>query len=84
VSRATSFAFAQRIFPEPIGKGGALIEGLKLAPAADVIGYVDADGASPPRALHELIKRIDQADCVIGSRWLQARSCTRRKPGCAV
>jgi glycosyltransferase involved in cell wall biosynthesis len=57
-------------FPEPIGKGGALIEGLKLAPAADVIGYVDADGASPPRALHELIKRIDQADCVIGSRWL--------------
>lgn len=57
-------------FPDPIGKGGALIEGLKLAPAADVIGYVDADGASPPRALHALIKLIGQADCVIGSRWL--------------
>ncbi len=57
-------------FPEPIGKGGALIEGLKLAPRADVIGYVDADGATPPRALHELVRRIDQADCVIGSRWL--------------
>jgi glycosyltransferase involved in cell wall biosynthesis len=57
-------------FPEAIGKGGALIEGLKLAPLADTIGYVDADGATPPRAFHELARRIDQADCVIGSRWL--------------
>lgn len=57
-------------FPEPIGKGGALIEGLKLAPQADVVGYVDADGASPPRALHELLGRLGEADCVIGSRWL--------------
>lgn len=57
-------------YPDPIGKGGALIEGLRLAPLVDVIGYVDADGASPPRALHELVKLIGQADCVIGSRWL--------------
>jgi glycosyltransferase involved in cell wall biosynthesis len=71
-------------FPDPIGKGGALIEGLRLAPTADVIGYVDADGATPPRALHALIKLIDQADCVIGSRWLpgailhQAQTTLRR------
>jgi glycosyltransferase involved in cell wall biosynthesis len=32
--------------PAPIGKGGALIEGMKLAPLADLIGYVDADGPS--------------------------------------
>lgn len=57
-------------FPEPIGKGGALIEGLKLAPLADIIGYVDADGATPPHAFHDLVRRIDLADCVIGSRWL--------------
>jgi glycosyltransferase involved in cell wall biosynthesis len=57
-------------FPAAIGKGGALIEGLKLAPLADVIGYVDADGATPPRALHDLVKHIGEADCVIGSRWL--------------
>ncbi len=57
-------------FREPIGKGGALIEGLKLAPLADVIGYVDADGATPPAAFHDLLKRIPEADCVIGSRWL--------------
>jgi glycosyltransferase involved in cell wall biosynthesis len=57
-------------FPDPIGKGGALIEGMKLAPTADVVGYVDADGASPPHALHDLVKMIHKADCVIGSRWL--------------
>ena len=56
-------------FPEAIGKGGALIEGLKLAPLADIIGYVDADGATPPHAFHDLARRIDEADCVIGSRW---------------
>jgi glycosyltransferase involved in cell wall biosynthesis len=57
-------------FPDRIGKGGALIEGLKLAPLADLIGYVDADGATAPRAFHDLVKRIGEADCVIGSRWL--------------
>jgi glycosyltransferase involved in cell wall biosynthesis len=58
-------------FRDPIGKGGALIEGLKLAPLADLIGYVDADGASPPHALHALIQRMGKADCVVGSRWLR-------------
>ncbi|HWX19935.1 MAG TPA: glycosyltransferase [Candidatus Binatia bacterium] len=57
-------------FPEAIGKGGALIEGLKLAPLADLIGYVDADGATPPEAFYDLVKRTAEADCVIGSRWL--------------
>jgi len=57
-------------FADPIGKGGALIEGLKLAPLADLIGYVDADGATPPAAFHALVKLSDRADCVIGSRWM--------------
>jgi glycosyltransferase involved in cell wall biosynthesis len=57
-------------FPAPIGKGGALIEGLRLAPRADLIGYVDADGSTAPPAFLELIRRARDADCVIGSRWL--------------
>jgi len=57
-------------FAAPIGKGGALIEGLKLAPLADLIGYVDADGATGPQAFHDLVKLHDKADCIIGSRWL--------------
>ena len=57
-------------FSDAIGKGGALIEGLRLAPLADLIGYVDADGATPPHAFHDLVKHGGEADCVIGSRWL--------------
>lgn len=57
-------------FPDPIGKGGALIEGLKLAQFSDLIGYVDADGATPPHAFHELVLKMGDADCAIGSRWL--------------
>jgi glycosyltransferase involved in cell wall biosynthesis len=57
-------------FPAPIGKGGALIEGLKLAPSADLIGYVDADGATAPGAFFDLVKHCTEVDCAIGSRWL--------------
>lgn len=59
-------------YPDAIGKGGALIEGLKLAPLADLIGYVDADGATSPATFHGLVKHLDNtgADCIIGSRWL--------------
>src|ERR1035438_3589094 len=57
-------------FKERIGKGGALIEGLKLASFGDLIGYVDADGATTPRAFLDLVRHIGDADCVVGSRWL--------------
>jgi glycosyltransferase involved in cell wall biosynthesis len=71
-------------FKQPIGKGGALIEGFKLASQGELIGYVDADGATPPHALLELVKNMNEADCVIGSRWLpdsvihQAQAGSRR------
>jgi glycosyltransferase involved in cell wall biosynthesis len=57
-------------FAEPIGKGGALIEGLKLSIHAELIGFVDADGATQPRAFLDLVRHIGDADCIIGSRWL--------------
>ncbi len=57
-------------FKDPIGKGGAIIEGLKLAKNSELVGYVDADGATPPRAFLDLVKKIGTADCIIGSRWL--------------
>ena len=71
-------------FKEPIGKGGALIEGLKLAALGDFIGYVDADGATPPHSFLDLARHIGEADCIIGSRWLpdavlhQAQTRTRQ------
>ncbi|MCP5523520.1 MAG: glycosyltransferase [Verrucomicrobiales bacterium] len=57
-------------FPGRIGKGGALIEGLKRGPDMEWIGYVDADGATSPAAFCALLDHLDEADCVIGSRWL--------------
>ncbi len=71
-------------FAAPIGKGGALIEGLKLAPEADLIGYIDADGATQPPAFLDLIQKCKEVDCVIASRWLpgavleQSQSFKRR------
>lgn len=68
-------------FPAPIGKGGALIEGLKLAPLCDLIGYVDADGATAPKAFHDLVKLHDRADCVIASRWLPGAVLRQQQTG---
>jgi len=67
-------------FPAPIGKGGALIEGLKLAGKADIIGYVDADGATGPDAVLQLLPYLEQADCVIGSRWLPGSVLLKAQP----
>ncbi|MCP5516136.1 MAG: glycosyltransferase [Verrucomicrobiales bacterium] len=57
-------------FPGRIGKGGALIEGLRRGGDMEWIGYVDADGATSPAAFAQLIEHLDEAECVIGSRWL--------------
>jgi glycosyltransferase involved in cell wall biosynthesis len=72
-------------FENAIGKGGALIEGLKLARTADLIGYVDADGATAPDAFLDLVRQFRPGvDCVIASRWLpgavlmQSQSLKRR------
>lgn len=69
-------------FKEPIGKGGALIEGLRLAPRAELVGYVDADGATPPEAFLELVLHAarSRSDCVIGSRWLPESQITHLQP----
>ena len=67
-------------FKEPIGKGGALIEGLQLAPLADLIGYVDADGATSPEAYLKLVRLCTDTDCVIGSRWLPGAKLHQSQP----
>lgn len=69
VSRDHPFVKALE-FRDPIGKGGALIEGLKRVGSADLIGYVDADGATAPPAFFDLVNRMGNADCVVASRWL--------------
>jgi len=55
------------------GKGFAVTEGFKdsLKRKNDLIGFIDADMATPPTAFYDLIKNIGQADGIIASRWLK-------------
>lgn len=56
--------------PDPIGKGGGIKLGVAEA-SGEWIGYVDADGATPPKAFWDLYeKRLDQ-HVMIASRWLK-------------
>jgi glycosyltransferase involved in cell wall biosynthesis len=55
------------------GKGYAVIEGLKdaLKRSNDIIGFVDADMATPPEAFYYLIKNLGNADGAIASRYVR-------------
>ncbi len=70
-----------RVLVEParIGKGGAVMLGLAAARGA-AVGFVDADGSTPPRALQELVDALGDADAVIASRWLPASRVSPRQP----
>ncbi|MBI2411568.1 MAG: glycosyltransferase family 2 protein [Candidatus Kerfeldbacteria bacterium] len=68
-------------FSEAIGKGGAIIEGLKAA-TGDLVAYTDADGSTRPEILDRLCTTLalnPMLDCVIGSRWMKGAVATRRK-----
>lgn len=65
--------------PRGIGKGGALITGFRQA-QGELIGFVDADGATPPEAFQELVDRIGNADMAVASRWSAGATVTPRQP----
>jgi len=65
--------------PDPIGKGGAILEGGALA-TGDFIGFVDADGATPPAAFDDLLQQIGEAGLIIASRRLPGSSVSPRQP----
>lgn len=55
---------------EAIGKGGAIIEGFKIA-EGDYIGFVDADGSTTAKSYYELYEKIENNDGIIASRWIK-------------
>jgi len=55
--------------PRPIGKGGAVMLGFAQAQGR-LVGFVDADGATPPEAFQELVEHIGAAGAIIASRWM--------------
>lgn len=64
---------------QAIGKGGAIIEGFRLA-RGDVIGFVDADGATSSDAFNDLIYGIKDFDGVIASRWIKGAKILYKQP----
>lgn len=55
-------------FPTKLGKGGAVLAGLRLS-RYDCVGYLDADGPISPEQMYGLVKYLRDVDCVIASRW---------------
>lgn len=58
------------------GLGAAYLHGFAwaLEEGYDVIGEMDADGSHQPEQLHRLLEALDDADLVIGSRWVPGGS----------
>ena len=65
-------------FKESIGKGSAIIEGFKVA-KGDLIGFVDADMATPPHAFYDLVKNINNYDGIIASRWIKGAKISMKQ-----
>ena len=58
------------------GLGAAYLNGFKVALERDydVIGEMDADGSHQPEDLPRLLRALDDADLVLGSRWVPGGS----------
>jgi len=67
------------IEPQPVGKGGAIMIGLARA-RGERIGYVDADGATPPEAFQQLVECIGSAGAIIASRWCRGAEVSPCQP----
>jgi len=70
---------SSREFKARIGKGGAVIEGFRMA-RGDVVAFVDADGATAPAELEKLVIALEGCDGVIGSRWVRGSNVVTRQP----
>jgi len=67
------------IYKRRLGKGGAIMEGLKNA-SGNIIALLDADGATSPEELLKLIHEIKNYDLVFGSRYLKDSKVLVKEP----
>jgi glycosyltransferase involved in cell wall biosynthesis len=65
--------------PCRLGKGGAVIKGIRAA-SGDVVGFLDADGAIPPEDVCSLLASLDGRDGVIASRRAKGAKILRQEP----
>lgn len=64
---------------ERIGKGGAVRAGWRQA-GGELVGFADADLATPPESVRRVIEAAARCGAAIGSRWLPASRVTGRTP----
>lgn len=62
-----------------VGKGGAVLIGAQSA-EGDLIGFVDADGATSPEAFDDLVQKISLDGCIIASRWMKGSDVSPKQP----
>ena len=48
--------------------------------AVELVGFVDADGSTPPEAFNELIENIGSSGSIIASRWMKGSMVEPRQP----
>jgi glycosyltransferase involved in cell wall biosynthesis len=65
--------------PRRVGKGGAVMLGLREAQGA-LVGFVDADGSTSPEAYYDLVEGIGDAGCIIASRWIKGSVVEPQQP----
>lgn len=65
--------------PKRVGKGGAVLLGARSA-AGELVGFVDADGATPPEAFDDLVQKICLDGCIIASRWMKGSDVSPKQP----
>ena len=82
VARGISMRYPQvKVINEPkrVGKGGAVLLGAQSA-EGDLIGFVDADGATSSEAFDDLVKKISLDGCIIASRWMKGSDVSPKQP----
>lgn len=62
-----------------VGKGGAVRAGFLVA-RSSIIGFADADGATPAAEMRRLFERLGTFDGVIASRWMKESRVTKAQP----
>lgn len=68
------------LFPNKLGKGGAVLAGIKVS-RFEYVGYLDADGPISPQEMYGLVDYLDgDVDCVVASRWLRGSSGRSTEP----
>jgi len=66
-------------FPTKLGKGGAVLAGLREA-RFEYVGYLDADGPISPEAMYALVGDLTEVDFVLASRWIRGSSGVEAEP----